>query len=406
MRFQSRFSVHTCSGLRMLSFATGAMLSFPALTLAQQTAPSLGSPEVAGQSFSVDSHAAEKAAENAPESRKSNAWLNVFQREKTQETVATTKAKSASDKKQEGGNLLSFMNRGENRKEEYTAEEQLDFLVAMARFREGEGDVDAAVSLYAEALKSSPDNLEVLLAYARLLDRQNRLDEAVAVYQAATDKHPECAKAYNDLGLCLARAGQLVESKKSLYEAIQYDPTNKRYRNNLATVLIELGQNDEALRELSAVHEPSIAHYNLGFLLQKRNRLAEARAQFAKASEVNPQLKEATRWVSHLDALAAQHQTEMAAQQRAGQRMAMAPARPMAPQAWPQAPLPNTPQAGLYNGAPIAQGWQDGMQTSQPQMPIGGQGQWADAPSPGVNPVAPIGTIRVGNRAVNPAPRR
>ena len=395
-------SLQAASGLR-LGMAAGTLWAAPWVGLAQTPAsapPSLGAPNAPGNHYAVESPEASPAAPSTSEQKESSHWMNFFQKEEGESKEKATPSKGKGTK-----NMLAFMNRSKNRREEYSADEQLDFLVALARFREGEGDADAAANLYAEALKSSPDNLDVLLAYARLLDRQNRLDEAIAVYQAATDKHPESSKAWNDLGLGLARAGQLVESKKSLYEAVQLQPENKRYRNNLATVLIELNQTDEALRELSAVHEPAVAHYNLGYLLQKRARLAEAREQFVAAAQRNPQLTEASRWVTHLDTLAAEHQRQMASQlpeartamlNQGGQTRQV-----QGPQAWPQAPLPG---AGYGQpGAPVAQGWQGGIQAPQPQM-WQGQGNAGPAPTPPdanarrATRIPPVSSVRLGSQ--------
>ena len=52
-----------------------------------------------------------------------------------------------------------------------------------------------------------------------------------------------------------------------LRQAVKLEPKRKLYRNNLATVLVDMGRTDEAWDELSSVHTPAVAHYNLGYLL-------------------------------------------------------------------------------------------------------------------------------------------
>ena len=172
--------------------------------------------------------------------------------------------------------------------------------VAMARMVEQQGNHAAAEDHYQKALAKDPGHLDALLGYAHLLDRQNKLAEASKQYETACQRHPRSARAANDLGLCYARQKRADESIDTLLRAVQLNPKKALYRNNLATVLAEQNEIDEALVHLKAAHPPAVAHYNLGFLLQKKGDKVQAAEQFAIAARIDPNLVAAQNWVERL----------------------------------------------------------------------------------------------------------
>lgn len=255
------------------------------------------------------------------------------------------------------------------------AQQPSDLLIALARVKESGGDFEGARNLLVEAVKEDPDDLEALLAYGRLLDRNAHLDEAVAVYENTVQKHPNAPRAWNDLGLCLARAGRYAASRQRLTQAVQLNPEEKRYRNNLATVLIELGATGEAVAQLSAVHEPAVAHYNAGYLLQRAGRSADALVQFQHAAELDPSLAQAQQWIAHLapgaSAVAAQQQqqpTTVAGLSVSDPRgvSAMPPNWGAAANAPPVAGAAQPPASGYASG-PVQSAMQPNYQTQPPQ---------------------------------------
>lgn len=173
---------------------------------------------------------------------------------------------------------------------------------AAGRLAEHNGDTAEAIKQYEKALGVSPTHLPTLISLARLYDRQNRFDDAVANYQKAIKTDPTNATAHNDLGLCFSRHGDLKQSLAELQRAVRIDPKSKLYRNNLATVLVEMGNSDEAWRQLSQVHVPAIAHYNMGYLLNGLDRKDEARHHFALAVRADESLAIAKTMLDRLDA--------------------------------------------------------------------------------------------------------
>lgn len=184
-----------------------------------------------------------------------------------------------------------------------TSPPDAELYVSLAKLQERSGNTSGAIEEYNKALDVDSKSLPAMLGLARLYDRQGRYDDALKLYRTAVELHPENATVANDYGLCLARSGNIKESARLLRKAVTLDPERVLYRNNLATVLVELDRADEAYQTLVPAHGESVAHYNVGFLLNKRETEAAKTAayeHFLAASKLNPNFKEAQQWLTVL----------------------------------------------------------------------------------------------------------
>ncbi|MBL8825693.1 MAG: tetratricopeptide repeat protein [Planctomycetaceae bacterium] len=186
------------------------------------------------------------------------------------------------------------------------AKPSAEFYVQAGRMQETAGNSAGAVEQYNKALELTPDHLGALLGLALLHDRQGDFDSAAEFYLRAATKHPNQAAVLNNLGLCQARQGKLAEAAKSMQKAVAMQPNKALYRNNLANVLIEAGQIDEAIALLTPVHGAATAHYNVGYLLHKRDRDDEAIVHFQQAVDTDPSLIAAKGWLQQLEGKAEQ----------------------------------------------------------------------------------------------------
>jgi len=230
------------------------------------------------------------------------------------------------------------------------------FYVALARLREQANHTPAAIDMYQRALRWDPKHLPAQLGLARLYDRQGQLRKACELYQQAAQDHPDEPTVYNDLGLCLARQGRLPEASAALTKAVALRPQHALYRNNLASVLVELGRIDEAYAQLAAVHGRAVAHYNLGYMLQRRGSKAMAVQQFELALAADPGLEAAQQWLTALESELSQSQLARAPQApRAAQP---APSHAVQP---PAAPSPSLVGHGALSepAAPIPEDAED-----------------------------------------------
>lgn len=180
------------------------------------------------------------------------------------------------------------------------AEPKASLYVQLAKLHERSGKLSEAVAEYDKALDIDEKDLSALIGLAQLYDRIGRYEEALVFYGRAVKVSPDDATVHNDMGLCLARSDNMKDAAAAMRRAVSLDPKKVLYRNNLATVLVELDRTDEAYETLKAVHGDAVAHYNVGFLLNKKNRKPEALKHFELAAAADPSLKEAHQWVASL----------------------------------------------------------------------------------------------------------
>jgi tetratricopeptide (TPR) repeat protein len=113
-------------------------------------------------------------------------------------------------------------------------------------------------------------------------------------------KHPKEPAVYNNLAVHYVQRGMIVEAVEAGRRAVDLQPHEARYRNNLAALLVETGSTQEAFKQLRAVYEEPIAHYDLGFLLYKRGLKAAALQEFTIALTLSPGMALARQWVERL----------------------------------------------------------------------------------------------------------
>jgi tetratricopeptide (TPR) repeat protein len=175
-----------------------------------------------------------------------------------------------------------------------------ELYVAVAKAQEERKRYHEAEAQYAKALGAWPNDLPSMLAYAQYLDRRGRVDEAIQQYEQAVRVHPREATAWNHLGLCHAEHKGFPKAASALEQAVKLEPTQPLYRNNLAVVLVEMDRYADAYANLRAVQDEATAYYNLGYVLQERNKNEAAARHFAAALRANPQLSDARTWLDHL----------------------------------------------------------------------------------------------------------
>ncbi len=191
-----------------------------------------------------------------------------------------------------------------------------EVFIRAARIHEGRNNFVDAKEQYERAIEHEPKNTTALIGLARLHDRQQEFADAETRYRQAAQVDPNSALVWNDLGLCYARQKRNDEAIEMLDRAIKLQPHNKMYRNNLATVLVELGRTDTAWAHLTAVNEPAVAHFNMGFLLHKQQQNDVAAQHLQMALQADPSLSAAQKLLAKISE-PAEMPTEMAEEQLA-----------------------------------------------------------------------------------------
>ena len=111
-------------------------------------------------------------------------------------------------------------------------------------------------------------------------ERAERGDEALS---AGDQAHPKEGAVYNSLAIHYTQQSMYRESLAAFQQAIVLRPKEVLYRNNAAALLVQLNRPQDAFFQLYAVHDPAMAHYNLGVLLAKNGQPQPAVRQFSLA---------------------------------------------------------------------------------------------------------------------------
>ena len=151
------------------------------------------------------------------------------------------------------------------------AEWRRDLEVWGARYRENQGDADAAI------------------AYARALRATDQRAQAVAVLEQASIRSPNNMQLLGAYGRALAEAGRYPQALDALARAHTPDNPDWRILNVQGAVLDQMGRNAEARRHYDAAlkivpDEPSVlSNLGLSYLLTKDLKRAEATLRRAVA---------------------------------------------------------------------------------------------------------------------------
>jgi tetratricopeptide (TPR) repeat protein len=282
--------------------------------------------------------------------------------------------------------------------------------IAAARLLENQNKLPEALEQYERALKTEPNNLTALVSLARLHDRQGKGPLALEVYERAIKAHPKSALVHNDMGLCFARQQQWPRATQSLNQAIALQPANPKYRNNLATVLVEMGRADEALKQLTAVNPPAVAHYNLAYLLAQKGQQDLAIAHLQQAVARDPNLGPAQDMLAQLSGAGAeatpptQPDPRLAAQQistplyRTGPAPEQPAQQPTTQPPTTQPPTTQPPVQSIYGGG-SSYSISDEASSTHPSgssTPVYGGTSWGSpqeaspAPVSGIEPLPPV----------------
>lgn len=153
----------------------------------------------------------------------------------------------------------------------------------------GRGDEAARIYLgLAEVPSASADDLfEAGNALAEL----RRHEAAAALYRAILRREPGLVAALNNLGNMLRELGRLDEAEATYREALAVSPEDAAVIGNLALILSDLGRASEAeteCRRALGLHSTAASRSNLGLILLRQGRAAEALEQFAAGRALAP----------------------------------------------------------------------------------------------------------------------
>lgn len=154
------------------------------------------------------------------------------------------------------------------------------------------GKEDDAVLLLEKMQRFAPDHVGIMLGMAKIYTKQKRWDEVVSVARQMQQKRPDSALGYYYEGLALQARGKLEESVALFEQALKISPNAVEPLIAVAKSWFTLKQPDQALERVQQAithNKDNFLAYNLaGEIHISQRRVAEAKAAFNKAREINP----------------------------------------------------------------------------------------------------------------------
>lgn len=147
--------------------------------------------------------------------------------------------------------------------------------------------------------------LEQLFTDANTAIEAGNLDEAIAKLTEMTTEVPKCAACFAKLGDIYVKKNDLTNAEPAYLKAIEIDPAQAGVYNALASVYNSQKKFDDAAKMSAKANELSGASptgnnpesiYNQGIIFWNQGKIAEAKAQFEKAIELDPKMADAQYW--------------------------------------------------------------------------------------------------------------
>jgi len=176
-----------------------------------------------------------------------------------------------------------------------------DTRYAAGQLAEAKGDYADAITQYKAALKQSPNHLSALYALGCLQVQLRDYNAAIATWQRYVKATGGSAIAYCDLAYAEEWAHKSIAADADYQRGIKKDPQNENCRVNYGMMLARAGSMAEAAKQLGVVLPEAEVHYDLAAVYAARGNKMQARAEYQKALDLDPDLTDAKVKLATLD---------------------------------------------------------------------------------------------------------
>jgi len=163
---------------------------------------------------------------------------------------------------------------------------------AKAHQNHQKNNLQVAVNLYNEILKTNPNHVDARNNLGIILLKLGKLQIAKSCFEKAIEINPSYAAVHNNLGLVYKNLVELQKAKICYEKAIEINSNYVDAHNNLGIVFKRLGELQKAKSSFEKAIEisPSDAttHNNLGVVFEELGELQKAKSCTEKAIEINP----------------------------------------------------------------------------------------------------------------------
>jgi tetratricopeptide (TPR) repeat protein len=127
--------------------------------------------------------------------------------------------------------------------------------------------------------------------HAAELGEKGQYEPAIAEWRELLLTNPDDARIHNNLGTALQKSGRYAEAIPEFEKALELNPQYHTIYYNLGRTLLAAGRREEAIHTLEnglRHYESDDLHTQLGLALASQGRIEEAKAQFDRVLEINP----------------------------------------------------------------------------------------------------------------------
>lgn len=164
---------------------------------------------------------------------------------------------------------------------------------AAGQLAESQGQAQKAAANYRAAILQKHDYLDAMyrlgVVYAELKDWPH----AIETWNRYIALSGGASGAYSNLGFCQELAGNAAAAEAAYRMGLTKDPSNEPCHVNYGLMLARHGRPAEALMQLQTALPPAQAHYDLASVYEMQGHKTDARAEYQKAIELDPSLRDA-----------------------------------------------------------------------------------------------------------------
>lgn len=164
---------------------------------------------------------------------------------------------------------------------------------AAGQVAETQGDMNRAIAQYWEAVKLDPKCKQAYYRLGIVYCELHHYPDAIVAWKQYVKHTGGEATAYANLGFCYELAGKHADAEDAFKKGIEKDPRNNACRVNYGLMLVRDNRVNEGIVQLQTVLSEAEVHYNLASVFEHTGRKDQARAEYRKALDIDPQFADA-----------------------------------------------------------------------------------------------------------------
>jgi tetratricopeptide (TPR) repeat protein len=150
-----------------------------------------------------------------------------------------------------------------------------------------------AIKQYDEALRLKADHVPSLYRLGVIYAQVKEYPKAIEAWKRYLKATHDSANGYGNLGFCYELSGDSKAAEGAYLKGIAKDPKNQPCHVNYGLMLARMDRITDAITQLRAVLTPAEVSYNLGSVHEQKGHKEQAKAEYQKALELDPDFVDA-----------------------------------------------------------------------------------------------------------------